>query len=369
MHATAPRALSEIPTPALLLDIDVLDANLRGMARRCEALGVSLRPHAKTHKCLQLAARQRALGARGLTVSTLEEARAFARGGFTDLTWAFPLIPNRMPEVVALAEQADLGLTVDGPEAVDRLVEAGARFRVWLEVDCGDRRAGVDPGMATSVKLARRIADEPRLELAGILTHSGQAYRGRTEEEIVAVAEQERSTMVSFAETLREAGVTVREVSVGSTPAMTRARRLDGCTEARPGNYALYDYTQVLLGSCQVADCAATVLSSVVSHQPGAPHSVVDAGALALAKDTGPAWGPGGYGPLLAQADARELHPDARVVAVSQEHGIVDRPLPVGSRVRIVPNHSCLTVACFDVFHVVRGSEVLDTWDIHRSRS
>lgn len=369
MHATTPRTFSEIPTPALLLDIDVLDANLRRMARRCEALGVSLRPHAKTHKCLRVAERQVAAGARGLTVATLEEARAFARAGFTDLTWAFPLIPGRLEEVVALNGEADLGVTVDGPDAVDRLSGAGARFRVWLEVDCGHGRSGVDPRASGSLELARRISEEPRLELAGVLTHSGQAYRSRTEEEVVAAAEQERSTVAGFAERLRAAGIPVPEVSVGSTPAMTRARSLEGCTEARPGNYALYDYTQVLLGSCRVADCAATVLSTVVSHQPGAAHSVVDAGALALSKDTGPDWGPGGYGPLLAEVDAHELHPEARVVGVSQEHGIVNAALSVGARVRIVPNHSCLTVACFDAFHVVRGTEILETWTIHRARS
>lgn len=367
--ATPPKALQDIRTPALVLDLDVLDANLGRMARRCEALGVRLRPHVKTHKCLEVAERQRARGARGITVSTLEEARAFARHGFTDLTWAFPLIPGRLEETAELARQVRLGVTVDSREAVRLLEEAGQRFRVWLKVDCGYGRAGVDPGDPASTGLARTLVEAPDLELAGLLSHSGHAYAARSPEERAAVAEEERAVMVGFADRLREAGLEVPEVSVGSTPGMAAVRHLTGVTEARPGNYALYDYTQVLLGSCRVSECAATVLATVVSHRAGATHSVVDAGALALSKDTGPDWGPGGYGPLLAWPKDGDLHPSGRVLEVSQEHGIVDVPLPIGTRVRILPNHSCLTVACFDAFHVVRGGEVSALWKIRRERS
>ncbi|MGH7751533.1 MAG: DSD1 family PLP-dependent enzyme, partial [Gemmatimonadales bacterium] len=142
-----------------------------------------------------------------------------------------------------------------------------------------------------------------------------------------------------------------------------------GVTEARPGNYAFYDYTMAVLGVCEVRSCAATVLSSVVSAQPGATHSIIDAGALALSKDTGPAHGPHPtMGEIFQDYRAGSLRRDARATSVSQEHGVVNAPLAVGSRVRILPNHSCLTAAQFDEYVVVRGEQVVDRWKIWRGR-
>jgi D-serine deaminase-like pyridoxal phosphate-dependent protein len=150
---------------------------------------------------------------------------------------------------------------------------------------------------------------------------------------------------------------------------MAHVRDLAGMTEVRPGNYALYDWTQVALASCSLDQCAATVLASVVSSQPGARRSVVDAGALALSSDPGPAHLPGGgMGVILDPENRAPVRQNATIVSLSQEHGVVSEALPVGSRVRIAPNHSCLAVACFDQFIVVRGDEVLDRWTIHRGR-
>lgn len=175
--------------------------------------------------------------------------------------------------------------------------------------------------------------------------------------------------MVRCAERLRAAGITVPAVSVGSTPSMAVIDHLDGVDEARPGNYVFYDRTQVLLGSCAVRDCAVSVLASVVSSQPGADHAVTDAGALALSKDTGRHDAPHPtMGEVYDDYAAGRLHPEARLVSLSQEHGVVNAPHPVGARVRILPNHSCLTVACFDAYDVVRGEEVVDRWRVHRER-
>jgi D-serine deaminase-like pyridoxal phosphate-dependent protein len=362
-------SIHELPTPALLLDLDVLERNLRAMAGRAASLGVALRPHIKTHKCIEVGERQRALGIAGITVSTLYEARVFAEHGFTDITWAFPVILSRLDEVRELAGRVTLRLVVDSPEAVTALEGLGVPLHVWLEVDCGDHRAGVDPGAPASVDLARRITESPRLTFDGILTHSGHAYNGRGRKEIAAVAEQERRVMAGFADQLREEGIAVPGVSVGSTPAMSAAGSLQGVTEVRPGNYAFHDFMQVTLGSCGVRDCAVTVLATVVSHRPGEDTSVVDAGALALSKER---WaGPGGretMGEVFAEYEAGLLSEGARLVKLSQEHGVVSAPLQVGSRVRILPNHSCLTVAQFDEVHAVRGAEVVDRWRIWRGR-
>lgn len=363
------KTIHDLPTPALLLDLDILEANLRRMAARTAALGVTLRPHIKTHKCIEVAERQRALGARGLTVSTLYEARVFADHGFDDLTWAFPVILTRLEEVRELADRVTLRLVVDSPEAVTALEGLGRNLHVWLKVDCGYHRAGVDPESPAALEMARRLAESPSLQFDGILTHSGHAYHGPTRTEVAAAAAEERSVMAGFADRLRQEGIAVPGVSVGSTPALSVVERLDGVTEARPGNYCFHDFAQVALGTCGVRDCSVTVLASVVSHRPGDGRSVVDAGALALSKDTGPERPEHPtMGEVFADYAAGILEEEARMVGLSQEHGILSAPRPVGSRVRILPNHSCLTAAQFDEYMVVRGEEVVDRWKIWRGR-
>ena len=390
--AGAPRRIDDLPTPALVVDVDRLEANLRTMAERCARLGVSLRPHVKTHKCVEIAERQRALGppepsaghdaGAGITVSTLEEARVFAEHGFGDMTWAFPVIPGRLSEAVEIAQRATLRLVIDSPEALAAVEATDHPFHVWLAVDCGYHRVGVDPESELALDLARdlarSLAGSGHLVFDGILTHGGHAYDVRSRDEAARVAEQERSVMAGFAERLRhhpEGGIEVPGVSVGSTPGMSAVRRLDGVTEARPGNYAYYDFTQVAIGSCTTRQCALTVLSTVVSCQPGARHAVCDAGALALSKDPG-AWrdehgaptSPPGWGEIYADYDAGILHPDLRLASLSQEHGILSAPVPVGTRLRILPNHSCLTNACFDRVHAVSGDRVVGVWTVHRGR-
>jgi D-serine deaminase-like pyridoxal phosphate-dependent protein len=358
--------VADLPTPALLVDLDRLEANLEGMAERCRRLGVRLRPHAKTHKCVEIAHRQRDLGAVGLTVSTLAEAQVFEAAGFHDLTWALPVPLSRLAEARTLAARITLRLVVDTEEAVAALEATGFPFRTYLKVDCGYHRAGVDPGRPEAVELARRLARSRRLRFAGLLTHSGHAYRARGRAALAAVAEEERRVMAEFAARLAAEGLEVPEVSVGSTPAMSAVAHLDGVTEARPGNYAFYDRMQVGLGVCTVADCALTVLTSVVSSPAGSDHSVVDAGALALSKDPGlPFAEPPSMGEVLTDGG---LDPDLRLVSLSQEHGILSRRRPLGERLRILPNHSCLAAACFDRLHVVRADSVLDVWTIHRER-
>jgi D-serine deaminase-like pyridoxal phosphate-dependent protein len=361
--------IHDLPTPALLLDVDILDANLRRMADRCRALGVGLRPHIKTHKCVEIGRRQLHHGAVGITVSTLPEARAFVDAGFTDLTWAFPLNLSRLPEIRELADRCTLRIVVDSAEAVDAAASLGIPLHVWLKVDCGYHRAGVNPASAQAAALAARLADSASLVFDGLLSHSGHAYRGPTTADVLAAAREERDTLQWFAERLRADGIPIAGISVGSTPAMSVVDHLEGITEARPGNYVFYDYTQVALGSCGVRQCAVTVLATVVSAQQGASHSVTDAGALALSRDPGPALVPdAGFGRIYGDYAGGVLEEGLRLTGLSQEHGMVSGALPVGSTVRILPNHSCLTVACFDRYHVVRGEQVIDEWTIRRER-
>jgi D-serine deaminase-like pyridoxal phosphate-dependent protein len=360
----------DVETPALLLHREVVERNLVHMAGRARTLGVALRPHIKTHKCLELGRRQVALGATGLTVSTLFEAETFARGGFTDLTWAFPLDRTHFPHVQRIAKTGvTLRVVLDDLETAKAL--AGSGLHAWLKVDCGYHRAGVDPSSRYGLEVARELGAERGITFDGILSHSGHAYRTRNKKEAAQIAEQERQVMVWFAELLRKDGLPVRGISVGSTPAMVAVEDLTGVTEARPGNYIFYDRTMVLIGCCAPEDVGVTVLASVVSHQPGASHFVVDAGALSLSKDLGPAHL--GLEPAFGEVKG---HPELTVASVSQEHGIIRAAAPaaiegkfkVGQQIEIVPNHSCLTMAHFDEYAVVEGGKVVDRWTIARGR-
>ena len=360
----------DLETPTLLLHAAVVERNVRRMAERARHLGVRLRPHAKTHKCVELARLQQRHGADGVTVATLVEAGVFARAGFRDITWAFPIDPGHVAPARRIAQQtgATLRVVVDDFAAAEAL--AGSGLHVWLKVDCGYHRAGVDPDAPYALEVARELGGEQGLVFDGVLSHSGHAYRTTSRRDAAEVAEAERSVMVGFAERLRHAGIPVRAVSVGSTPAMVAAERLDGVTEARPGNYIFYDRTMVLIGCCEPADVGVTVLATVVSHQPGASHLVVDAGALELSKDAGPPHvGPAAMGAVRG-------HPELTVATLSQEHGIIRAASPavlegrfkVGERLEIVPNHSCLTAALFDEYHVVEDDRVVDRWKIERGR-
>ncbi len=361
--------IDDLPTPALLIDLERLEANIEAMAAKTDRLGVHLRPHIKTHKSIEIARMQQHSGARGLTVSTLYEARVFLDHGFDDLTWAFPVILGRIDEARALAERGTLRLVVDSHAAIDALEATGFPFHVWLKVDCGYHRAGVDPESALALTLVERLARSGPLRFDGLLTHSGHAYRATSRDALRRVADEERRVLTSFAEICRERGFEVAALSVGSTPAMSAVETLDGIDEARPGNYVFYDATQVALGACRVADCAATVLASVVSSQPGARHAVVDAGALALSKDPGPhPPGTSNLGRIFTDYEASLLDPEVHLTALSQEHGMLSAPFAVGERVRLLPNHSCLTVACFDWAAAVRGNRVVARWRIWNGR-
>lgn len=360
--------IEDLPTPALLLDLDRLEANLQRMAERARSLGVALRPHIKTHKCVEIAERQQALGATGITVSTLYEAAVFASHGFSDQTWAFPLNPSRMDELAELCDRVRLGVVVDSLEAVEWLIDGSIRAPVWIKVDCGYHRAGVDPEGRLAEVIASGLQAAPELEFAGLLSHSGQAYDAGSPAEIGIVAEHERAVMCTLAERLRDAGIGVPGVSVGSTPSMSQVVHLSGVTEIRPGNYAFYDRDQAWLGSCSYRDPALTVLTTVVSSQPGAAHCVVDAGALALSKDPGPEAAPPSMAEIYEDYARGRLAVGSRVVALSQEHGIVNAPYPLGMRLRVLPNHSCLTAYHFNSYWVTSGDDVVQRWTIWSGR-
>ena len=358
--------LEDLPTPSLVLELDVLESNIQFMQDRADTLGVRMRPHVKTHKCIEIGELQRAAGATGITVATMEEAFAFTNAGFDDILWAFPMIPSRLNDVLHLSRKIEFGVTVDSEATLKLLSTTGEALSIWIEIDCGYGRSGVPHESEILVRLARQII-AIGLKLKGCFTHGGHTYKADSSRQIIELAEAERCAMVAVGDRLRAAGIDPGSLSVGSTPEMSIVENLEGIDEARPGNYSLYDYSQIQLGSCGVERCAVTILSTVVSANQARAQSIADCGALVLSKDLGPDVPPH-YGRVFEDLSGKQLHPDIRVSSVSQEHGTLTANYPVGTKIRILPNHSCLTVAQFDHFQVIRGNDVLDRWRIRRSR-
>jgi D-serine deaminase-like pyridoxal phosphate-dependent protein len=366
--------LTEKRTPFAWLDLDVLERNCQRMLARSTALGVRLRPHVKTHKTVQGARLQLGAQTGPITVSTMAEARGFFANGFNDITYALPISRSRMDEVVAMnLAGCRLAVLLDHPAVFAQLQRRasaqGAVVPVYLEIDCGYHRSGLAPGSAETLDLAQRLQAEPSVEFCGLITHAGQSYGSADRDGLRRVAEEERKQAVAGAERLRSFGVEVREVSVGSTPTMSVVDNLSGVTEIRPGNYALFDLTQMRLGSCSFEDIALRVRASVIGRYPDRSKLVIDAGALALSKDLGPRHllSPETYG-TISSTDTGEPNDELRLVGLSQEHGHVEvcgdmaGRWEIGSTVDVVPNHSCLTAACFDRYAVSRRGEVVDEW-------
>ncbi|PKN49946.1 MAG: hypothetical protein CVU63_00680 [Deltaproteobacteria bacterium HGW-Deltaproteobacteria-20] len=366
--------LAELSTPAALLDLEKLERNLGWMAARAKELDVRLRPHIKTHKSVHVGRLQTRGQHGGITVSTFAEASAFADAGFRDITWALPIPLSRVAEVASLSTRVDrLHLLVDHPDAVEALEahgrSCGVTFDVLLKIDCGNHRAGVDPRSENAVELGRRLASSVHLRFRGVLAHGGHAYACTTRAQIERVAQQERDETVGFAERLRAAGVEVETVSVGSTPTMAVARALPGVTEIRPGNYALFDVFQATLGVCTLDDVALSVLATVVGVYPDRDTMVIDAGGLALSLDPGAVHidRDGGFGRVIASGGTDML----RVRSLSQEHGVVEGlgragAVRVGDRVRVLPNHACMTAAMFSEFNVILDGRCIDRWPLAR---
>jgi len=343
-------------TPALLLNADVMRANIARMNAAVRRHGVQLRPHLKTAKCIEIARAMTDGWSGAVTVSTLKEAEQFAAAGFLDILYAVGIVPAKLDAAAQLVEAgAQITLILDTVEAARAVTAHPLRWPVLIEIDSDGKRAGVAPGDAGRL-LAIAEALSGGAELRGVMTHRGGSYEARGEAELAAHAEAERAAAVQAAETLRAAGYPCPVVSVGSTPTALFAADLTGVTEVRAGVYVFNDLVMQGLGVCREGDIAMSVLTSVIGHQPERGWILVDAGWMALSRDLGR--GDQGYGRVAG-------HPDLIVASANQEHGIVaardGAPIdpvrfPIGSALRILPNHACATAAQHDRYHVPGGA-------------
>jgi D-serine deaminase-like pyridoxal phosphate-dependent protein len=357
--------LADLPTPCLVLDRHILQRNLDAMAAAVDRHKVALRPHMKTAKSIDVArlvlADPRAR-ATGITVSTLAEAEYFVGHGLSDLLYAVGITPQKLDRVAKLnAAGAAMMVITDDLDTSGAIAAHPAAPRALIEVDCGERRGGLAPDDPELLRLASRLGGS----LAGVMTHAGHSYGGRSNRDMAAIAEAERLGAVRAVACLTAAGFACPVVSIGSSPTVLHAAGMAGITEVRAGVYMFGDLFQAEIGTHGAGDIALTVLASVIGRRPADGRILIDAGGLALSKDhsteaTPHDWGFG----LVLDEHGRQSYGHALVTRAYQEHGLVqfDAALPtpdlrVGARVRIAPNHACMTAAAHDRYFVVEGQD------------
>lgn len=337
------------------------------MRRHLAELGVPLRLHVKTVKSPEATELVLAGAKTPITVSTLKEAEQFFEAGYRDVLYAVGFARHKLPRARALAARgAKLTLLVDSVEAA-RDIDG---FPVLIEIDTDGHRAGVKPGDETQLVAIARTLEAAGSTPAGVMTHAGGSYDSGSTAEIAVMADRERDGAVAAAQALRRAGFAAPVVSVGSTPTATYARSLAGVTEVRAGVFVLFDLVMAGIDVCREEDIALSVLATVIGHRADRGWIFVDAGWMAMSRDRGTAKQrvDQGYG-VVCDLDGHALG-DLIVADANQEHGIVARrgggappELPVGTRLRILPNHACATGAQHDAYNVVDGGrDVIEVW-------
>lgn len=362
-------------TPTALLDVSRMQRNILRMQQRADDLGVSLRPHVKTHKCAEVVAAQIAAGATGITVSTLKEAEYFFDLGIRDVLYAVAMAPHKLPQALALRRQGcALTLITDSLAGARAIVEFGALqgevFAVLIEIDCDGHRSGVKPQDPLLLEIARLLYGGGML--AGVLTHAGESYGLDTPEALRAIAEQERARCVAAAEVIRGAGLPCLQVSVGSTPTALSAVSLEGVTELRAGVYAFFDLVMHNVGVCRIDELALSVLTTVIGHQVEKGWIITDAGWMAMSRDRGTQSQKRDFGYGQVCTEGGEVIEGLLVGSANQEHGVawfdgvavdVVERFPLGTRLRVLPNHACATGTQFGSYGALLENGKVQVWE------
>jgi D-serine deaminase-like pyridoxal phosphate-dependent protein len=355
--------LQELPTPALTIDLDILERNLQRMAAYCREHNLGLRPHTKTHKTPEVARMQVEHGAVGLTVAKVGEAEVMAEAGLDEILIAFPIWgEEKLRRIANIARERTILLSLDNEATAAGLsraaIAAGASVGVLVEFDVGMRRCGVEPGPA-ALDLAWKIEKMPGLKFRGLMIYPGNIWG--TEENRGKVVKEVAERVATSLEPFRQAGMEVEIVSGGSTPSASLTHKIPGITEIRPGTYVYNDLNTYFQGACRLEDCAARVVATVVSTAvPG--RAMIDAGSKTLSSDglgSGPATGHG----YVVEA------PDAALIKLNEEHGHLDitrssHKFHVGEVVTVIPNHVCTCVNMHDEVFLLRKGQVEGSWKV-----
>jgi D-serine deaminase-like pyridoxal phosphate-dependent protein len=364
-------------TPAALIDLARMQRNIARMQQRMDQLGVKFRPHVKTSKCLPVVQAQIAAGAQGITVSTLKEAEQFFAAGIADILYAVGMVPAKLPQALALRRRGcNLKLIADSEAAAQAIAQfgqaQGETFEVWIEIDTDGHRSGIAPEGGELIAVGRAL-NQPGATLGGVMTHAGSSYELDTPQALQAMAEQERSGCVRAAQRLRDQGWACPVVSVGSTPTALSARQLEGVTEVRAGVYVFFDLVMANVGVCAPADIALSVLTTVIGHQVDKGWAILDAGWMAMSRDRGTHKQKHDYGYGQVCSVEGALLEGYVLSGANQEHGILSRTgsepdakiahrFPVGTQLRILPNHACATGAQFPEYQAVGEDGSVTTW-------
>ena len=355
--------VSELDTPALIVDLDVMERNLSAMAEYCRRHNLHLRPHTKTHKIPELARKQIESGASGITVAKLSEAEVMIDAGLTDLLIAYPIVgPIKAQRLADLTERATLTVSLDSEEAAQgisaALSERGTRVGILVELDVGFGRCGL-ADEAKALRLAQTVASLPGLDFRGLMFFPG--HFGVLPEERSVLRQQVNEFLDRCLDTFAQAGLPIRVVSGGSTPSRYESDRFHGVNEVRPGTYIFNDRNTVGVSAASLDDCALSVLVTVVSTSVS-EHAVIDGGSKTFSSDRYQAEDGRGFG--LIKED-----PAAEIERFSEEHGHINlsrsnRTYKVGERLMVIPNHVCSTVNMHDEVYGVRGEQVETVWQV-----
>jgi D-serine deaminase-like pyridoxal phosphate-dependent protein len=357
-------SLETVVTPALVVDGPTLVENVARMAARAEAAGVELWPHVKTHKSKAIARLQREHGAAGLTAATLHEAGCFAEGGFDRLLIAYPPVGDwRLNALLELAREIEVRVVLDAlPTAAlleDACRRAGVTVSYLWEIDCGVGRCGTPPGPATADLVATATQRFSHIAFEGLMTFGGHAYLAADAAGITRAADDEKDALAVTRATLESQGIEVRTRSAGTTPTSHELTDPGPITEIRPGNYVFYDATQVTLGVAEEKQCALSVLATVVAR-PEPDRLILDCGSKALAAER--------LSPRSQTYGFVIDHPELAVERLYEEHAVVSSTEPtdiaLGSRLRVVPNHSCATTNLHNRMLVLEDGEICDAWAV-----
>lgn len=365
--------LESLDTPAAIIDIPRMQRNIQRMQQRMDTLGVRLRPHVKTSKCLAVIDAQRSTGAQGITVSTLKEAAHCFAHGIDDILYGVAMAPGKLNQALELRRNGcRLSIVTDSLIGARAIVAFGQQhghcFEVWIEIDSDGHRSGLKVNDPTLLQVAR-VLNEGGMQLRGVMTHAGSSYELDNPPALQAMAEQERFVCVSAAEHIRAIGLPCPEVSIGSTPTALSATRLEGVTEVRAGVYVFFDLVMLNVGVCQHEDLALSVLTTVIGHQVEKGWIITDAGWMAMSRDRGTQKQKQDFGYGQVCTEAGVWIEGAVFEGANQEHGIISvsvpditQRFPIGSRLRILPNHACATGAQFPEYQAVDTEGQVQTW-------
>lgn len=368
--------IDELSTPSALIDMQRMQRNIDRMQARMDALGARFRPHVKTAKCLPVARAQLAAGAQGITVSTLKEAEQFFEAGMSDILYAVGMAPGKLQQAHALRQRGcDLKIITDSIAAAREIGRFGAQhhaaFEVWIEIDTDGHRSGIKPDEDALLEVAR-VLQHAGMEVGGVMTHAGSSYDYDNHEALLAISERERAGAVLAAQRLRAAGFACREVSIGSTPTALTAQQLEGVTEVRAGVYVFFDLVMHNVGVCTTDEIALSVLTTVIGHQEEKGWAIVDAGWMAMSRDRGTQKQKHDFGLGQACSADGSILEGYILSSANQEHGILSRVgepdhhiaehFPIGTRLRILPNHACATGAQHPEYRAVWPDGSTESW-------